>query len=229
MTERDQTSFSLTGNFTARYFVRKGAKSGSHSPVFFLLHGYSQTGETFIEKLLPAFSPEVLEAATLVAPNGPFPVPEYDDGVFKPGFSWYFYETKSDAYYVDMKLGIDYVKSLVDHLDLAARPKILIGYSQGGYIVPFAAQALQRVKHIIGVNCQFLREEIEGALPCSMDQVQGSDDKMVSAKIAKEYFEKLKPRNKDGRYVEVTGAGHGLSGAILAEVKKLVDSAWASI
>lgn len=205
----------LSGKFTARYIYNPAAKN---APVFILLHGYSQTGEVFLKKLASILP----EGAGVLAPNGPFPVPESDGKGYRLGFSWYFYEPKVDEYYIDMELGRNYVASLIESLGLNESAKIIVGYSQGGYIAPFVAAKLKNVRQVLGINCQFLDEEMPEILPCPMDQVQGSEDQIVTPENSKKSFEKLVARGMKGTFVEVKGASHGLTPPLLEEVSKLL-------
>ena len=81
---------------TADYVQRE---VGRPERLYLLLHGYLQTGQYIFDKLeshLPA-------GAAVVTPCGPYPIPEKkEDGSYKVGFPWYFYDTATDEYYIDI-------------------------------------------------------------------------------------------------------------------------------
>src|ERR1700733_6059654 len=124
------------------------------SEVILLMHGYSQSAQSFLHKLKKALP----LSAKIIAANGPFPVPERDGDSFKVGFSWYFYDFKADQYYIDMKPAVEMWKSIVKETKSENLPKRIIGYSQGGYLSPFVARELKGVHQVIGLSCQFLDE-----------------------------------------------------------------------
>src|SRR5690349_17062821 len=82
-----------------------------------LLHGYSETGEKIFDRLkdyLPS-------AAAVLAPCGPFPIPQRKGGdttkvEHEMGYSWYFYNFKTDEYVIDMDSAIRYCTGLIHQL-----------------------------------------------------------------------------------------------------------------
>ena len=119
-----------------------------------------------------------------------------------------------------MVLARHYLKTLVEKMGLGTLQKIVIGYSQGGYLAPFVAQDLPNVSQVMGLNCQFLDEELLGKWPLEMNLICGEKDEMVDPKNSKNSFDRLISKGARGKFTLVEGASHGLSTGILAEVKK---------
>jgi len=211
----EQKILSLTGQFTSRYVFEKGTDPET---LYLLLHGYSLSGEAAYKQ----FSSALPKGAMVLAPNGPFPVPVSEGRGYKVGFSWYFYETNTDEYYINMKLGCSYLAQLLRDLGLNSVSKKVIGYSQGGYLAPFAAEEMKNVTHLIGVNCQFLDEELNEPPKFIIDSVQGQEDDIVNPEISRRSHEKLVGRGAHGKYVLVPGAGHGVTPSITDAVAELL-------
>jgi predicted esterase len=154
----------------ADYYLRQPAEP---KRVFLLLHGFEQTAKKIFAKFDPVLS-ALGQGYVVLAPNGPFPIPKkVDDDHFHLGCSWYFYDASRDEYYMDMEIGVRFLSGLVIHLGLERLPATLIGFSQGGYLAPFAAQAMPQVDHVIGIGCEFLIDELKPSIGFKMDCIQG--------------------------------------------------------
>src|SRR5690606_20601885 len=120
-------------------------------PLLIFLHGYAQNGNSFyndIKDALPA------NCAVLI-PNGPFPMPGQTRTIDDLGYAWYFYDAPSDQYYIPYTIPADLLKSLVENLKLQDREKIIVGFSQGGYLAPFVAEVLTNIRHVVCINSSF--------------------------------------------------------------------------
>jgi predicted esterase len=188
-------------------------------PVFLLMHGYSQTAEYLLNKFLPT----IPDGALVIAANGPFPAPKWIDEKPRLGFSWYFYDSSKDEYLVDMKTSVDMWIKIVDENHLQEVPKIIIGYSQGGYLAPFVAQELKNVVQVVGVGCEFLADELKENLSFRIDGIHGENDEVVSHDGAKKSHEKLIAQGARGNFITVKGNGHKISDEITVAVKNKIQ------
>jgi hypothetical protein len=83
----------VPGTLIADYILRAPEKPRE---LYLLLHGYALTARSIHDKLvgiLPADS-------AVLAPNGPYPVPEKVEVGYRVGFSWYFSDPFTDEYLI---------------------------------------------------------------------------------------------------------------------------------
>jgi predicted esterase len=191
-----------------------------------LLHGYEQTGQKMYEKLASVMAPD----AAVLSPNGPFPLPRRTQERYRLGYSWYFYDPKSDEYVMDMEIAVQFIKGLVQELGLTHLPITLIGFSQGGYLAPLVAQELKRVDHVIGLGAEYLVDEMALPIPYRADAVHGELDDVVSASDAQVAHQRL--MNVQGNETRVKGefrllnaTGHCIDKAMQKAVAELMAQA----
>jgi predicted esterase len=184
-----------------------------------LLHGYEQSGEKMMEKLKGIIPPD----AAILAPNGPFPLPRRTESGYRLGFSWYFWNPITDEYFIDMEIGVSFIRELVTELGLSHLPVTLIGFSQGGYLSPFIAEVLPQVDHVIGLGCEFLTDEIQLPLKCRMDSVHGALDEVVSADGARKAHEALLKSGVTGEFRLLSETGHRIDSSMQAAVAELLS------
>ena len=191
----------------------------SPARLFVLLHGFDQLAEKLYQKFEP-YLPE--QGHAILAPNGPFPIPRRTDQGYRLGCSWYFYDASRDDYYMDMSIGVKFVSELIKRLSLSHVPTTLIGFSQGGYLAPFIAQAMPQVDHVIGIGCEFLTEEMRPEIGFRMDAVHGARDEVVSAEEARLQRQKLDDRGVPGGFYLLPEGTHRVDRAILEQVASLI-------
>jgi predicted esterase len=179
-------------------FQRSG--EGEGKPLLLVAHGYSDTGASFLRRALPA-PPARFE---LLAPNGPFPVPQRVDGEWKTAYSWYFADLSANRIVIHPRVAAGAVAALVRDLGLAARAKVLVGFSQGGYFLPHLARELETVRHLIVVGAGF-HPEYFGGIAARVDHLHGDQDDVIPLAEARADFARL-PR--PGEEIVIEGMGH---------------------
>jgi predicted esterase len=189
-----------------------------------LLHGYAESGR----KIFKLLEPQIGSDAVVLAPNGPFPMPRRIPNGYAVGFSWYFYDDSRDEYFIDMELGLTYLRGVVTGLGLDHLPLTVIGFSQGGYLAPFLGQSLTQTRHVIGIGCEFLAEELKAGIPFRIDAMHGGKDDVVSASRAQSSHTKLLGRvaaqvSIKGEFRLFPETGHEISQEIQASVKSLTS------
>lgn len=186
--------------------------------IFVLLHGYEQTGQKIFDKLEPSIPSD----AMVIAPNAPFLIPRRSEDTLEAVYSWYFYNPKTDEYVIDTQIAAHMISSLVRELGLESVPTTLIGFSQGGYVAPFAAALMPQVDHVVGIGCQFLHEEL--SLPvllrskCRMDQIHGSMDETVGPENAQESHAALRKAGIPGEFHMLEQSSHRIDAAVRAKL-----------
>ncbi|MBI3558607.1 MAG: hypothetical protein HY074_20250 [Deltaproteobacteria bacterium] len=192
--------------------------SGAPRELILLLHGFAESGKRILDKLEPLLPAD----AVVLAPNGPFPLPHKTDTGYVMTHSWYLYDPMAREYFIDMRLALEFLTAGIAQLKYEGLPKRIVGFSQGGYLAPFVAQTLSDVRQVVGIACEFLDEELTGALPARMDAVHGTADDVVAVADAKKSHAALVGRGVTGRFIEVEGAGHRIDGRMRNEVKELL-------
>jgi predicted esterase len=183
-----------------------------------LLHGYQQTAEKIYSKVKSALPKDL---AILVA-NGIYPLPERKEGHYEVGYAWYLYDNFADEYLFDQKPAASLMKSLIENLGFKNSPKILVGYSQGGYFAPFLAQELENVTRLIGVSCHFLVDEIKKPT-YKIDALHGENDEVVNPKESREAHEQLIKNGAVGSFQMVSGEGHKITPNLVSHLEKMLN------
>lgn len=209
---REETKVKLP--FPASYIWK--FKSENY-PIAILFHGWQQSASYIYKKL-----DHCLDRYNVLSIDGPFPLPVKTQESVRLGFGWYFYDQKTDKFYYDMSLAIDLVRSLINKLQLEEKEKILIGYSQGGYLIPFAAQALLNINHIIGINCRFKSEALKHKLDFPIFQIHGEQDTMVDPKRAQICHNEIIERGNSGSFYTLKNTEHKINEAIIEKLKDLL-------
>ncbi len=193
----------IQGSLIADYVLKAPERP---SGLLVLLHGYQRTGSQIFRHLEPALPKDW----AVLSPNGPYPLPERHGEGYRVGYSWYFYDPKSDEYFIDMEIASEYLRSLIRELGYQASPKKLIGFSQGGYLAPVAAQELKGVRQVVGLASAFLSDEIAGSISFRMDAIHGDQDKVVKAEDSRAQIEKLRARGVEAYYHPLARSGHAI-------------------
>lgn len=180
---------------------------GENKPVLMFFHGFADSAEALLRRAYP----QILEKYEILAINGPFPVPQKKADQWRPAFAWYFFDFKKNKAFIPPQQAAEAVQLLVKKLQLETRPKFLIGFSQGGFFIPFLLPYLQDVKHIVAIGAAYRPEDYPETLTCSIDAVHGSEDEVISLQRAQETFEMLKVKNPKGKFVEFKGLGHTMN------------------
>ncbi len=174
---------------------------------YLLLHGWQQRGQVVLDKLRP-YCPDHVR---LVAPDAPFPVAHQGPQGRRLGFGWYIFDPATQIYHVPMTTAVRMMRGFMTAVCPSARKVRVLGYSQGGYLAPFVAEALTNIVQVIGINCRFRDEVLTKPLPFRLDQVHGEKDVLVDpARSMQSHCQILKHGNR-GVFHPVAEAGHGIS------------------
>ena len=198
------------------YYLREA--KGPPRELVVLLHGYSESGSRILHKLQDAVSAD----CAILAPNGPFPLPERTEHGYKLGFAWYMYDPASKEYFIDMRPGITFLQQGLSQLGFTSIPKRLIGFSQGGYLAPIIAQSLLNVKQVIGIASEFLKDEMDPEIPFRVDGIFGELDLVVTPAESEATHRCLTQAGVRGSFQIVPGLGHKIDGEVVKRVSELL-------
>lgn len=184
------------------------AGEGGKKPLLVLLHGYSDTAASFLRRALPVFPPRY----EILAPNGPFPVPQWLEGEWKDAFSWYFANLSEKRITVAPVVAARAIALLVERLGLSEREKVLCGFSQGGYFLPHLAKELKNVKRMIALGSGFHPEFFaEFGLSLPVDAIHGEEDEVIPLKEAQGDYAGLGSWNLGGALRVIPGMSHTIN------------------
>jgi predicted esterase len=103
------------------------------------------------------------------------------------------------------------VADLLQKLNLQERDKILIGFSQGGFFLPFVWPHLEHVRKLFGVAAGYRAGDYPDLLSAPVDAIHGTEDKVVTMDLAKDSFEKLAAKNPRGQFFSFPGLAHTMN------------------
>lgn len=215
----------IPGTVLCDYAIHR--PSGPPRELILLLHGYRQSGAYCLRK----FAESCPADAVLLAPSGPYPMPERrPEGGYRVGYSWYFYDDSRGEYFIDPSVAIGVVAGLVSRLGLEGLPKRIVGFSQGGYFAPLLASRLGGVAQVVGVASELLAEDLVDAgapFPPSypIDAIHGADDDIIPAARSQASHEKAHSLGAQGRFVLLPGVAHRIGPAMTEALGELLQAA----
>ncbi len=184
--------------------------------VIFLLHGYGESGKKIFNRLIDFLPKDAL----VIAPNGPFPLPEKLEDGYKVSYAWYFYNKFTGEFLIDYDFPSELLKNLWLELNLKL-PLTVIGYSQGGYLAPFVGEKIVDTNQVIGVNCRFRYDRLKN-LKFKLYGIHGKNDDTVDPIMAFESFEVLKRKGISGDFYTLENEGHRLTNPFKEKIQKLL-------
>lgn len=188
--------------------------------VILLLHGLGERGKRIYRKLLKHLPP----TATVIAPNGPFPIRRNKSDRMDFGHSWYFYDKFERKYFITQDLAKYWLRDLLKIENPDSLPVTIIGFSQGGYLAPLAGKEIKETKLIIGIACEFRTTLIHEKLPFPMAQIHGTSDQVVTMEGALSENEKLKDLGIEVDFYPVENAAHEITSEMAKVVKQILET-----
>jgi predicted esterase len=182
------------------------------------LHGYQDHALSMLRRI--GWWDAVLPFQIL-AINGPFPVPLWLNDGFKEAYSWYFRDTSRDLEFVSPAATALNLSQLMTDLNLKDTPKVLFGFSQGGYLCPYLSQQLNAVRGIIGLGCGYPEEAYALNKPLKVYALHGSSDERVLPEPARLDFERILTVGHRGEFHLIPGLTHRVEASVEPLVRRL--------
>ncbi len=179
------------------------------------LHGYTDSASAFLRK---TYDDDL--GLDYLAPNGPFPVPVRTDQGFKEAFSWYFEDHSIKRILIPKQVSIQIIKELLKELNIQDQPKMIIGYSQGGFLAPILARELSHVEKIIGIGCGYPEASYEHLKNLKVYGIHGVLDEVVNYENSKKEFSSLLNTGGSGEWTSIRDMHHSPND----EVKKILKN-----
>ena len=172
------------------------------------LHGYQDHALSMLRRL-GWDHPEKLPFR-LLAINAPFPVPVWTNEGFKEAYSWYFRDTTRDLTYVAPATTAERLARLLTDLKLDDTPKVLFGFSQGGFLAPYLARLAREVRGIVGFGCGFNAEAYDVLKPLPVYGLHGDQDERVSLERTRREYAHVASLGFPGQFRVLPGVRHRL-------------------
>ncbi|MDZ4082092.1 MAG: hypothetical protein U1E10_04085 [Bdellovibrionales bacterium] len=191
------------------------------------LHGYADHGGSFTRRLFPEGLPKDFEEIAALIPNGPFPVPiKVEDG-WREAYAWYFYDDARQKMVVSPDAAVVGIQTLINELGYGDIPKVLIGFSQGGYLAPYLAQHLSKVVSIIGIGTGFRADYFSPLISRSSNApsvhaVHGTKDEVFPIEQTADAHRKITELGFSGSIHPISGGTHVASAAMGASLRTLL-------
>lgn len=180
---------------------------GSDKPLILFFHGFADSAKALLRRAYPNPNPNY----EVLAINGPFPVPQNKEGIWKYAFAWYFTDYAAKMTYIHAKTSVQPVLELLKLLQLENRRKFIVGFSQGAFFIPHLLPYLKNVEHIVTVGAYYRPEDYSENPNVIIDALHGSDDQVITLDRSKVSFENLKQKNPNGKFHEFNGMAHTMN------------------
>jgi predicted esterase len=181
---------------------------GPDKPLLILFHGFQDSAASLLRRVKPALS----DGFEILAINGLFPVPRYKDGVWKEAYAWYFFDMNKNTMVIPPDGAILSVQAVLKKLDLMNRPKVLLGFSQGGFFMPRVAEKLTHIQALIGIGTGYQIEDYkQSAIDAPVFSVHGDQDEVISIKGAQEQFKRVQDAIPGSLWTSVPKMTHALN------------------
>ncbi len=192
---------------------------GPDKPVLIFFHGYSDTGAAFLRRAFPHLD----QRYEILAPNGLFPTPLKEKKEWKQAFAWYFVDPSQQRALIPPSVAAEAVVRLIEQLHLQNRRKVLLGFSQGGFFLPFVYPLLRNVEKLFSIGAAYRPEDYPAEMQVTLDAIHGEDDSIITLQRARDTFESFGVRNLKGEFRSFAGLGHTLNDEARLYLQKKVD------
>jgi len=183
------------------------------------LHGYQDNAMSMLRRMGWWGSELPFQ---ILAFNAPFPVPVRTDTGFLEAYSWYFRDTDAKIMLVDPVHTSLTLRRLVIELGLENTPKVLFGFSQGGYLAPYLAAELKHVHGILGLGCGYNLEAYRACPPLTVHAIHGDHDEIVSFSQSRKSFAEIAQFGHTGDFHEIPHLTHRVENSLDPLVRQLI-------
>lgn len=182
--------------------------SSPEKPVLIFFHGYSDSAKGILRRAFPSLDSKY----EILAINGLFPVPQKKDDGWKQAFAWYFADFSTNSVLIHPEISAQAVIHLIEKLGLQDRKKVLIGFSQGGFFIPYVLPALKNVVYLFGIGAAYREVDYTQKLNVPMDALHGTEDDVVPCELSEKTFRKfVDKKNPLGQFYRFTGLKHTMN------------------
>ena len=188
------------------------------------LHGYCDHSGSFLRRLYPNGFPESFHDVTVLAPNGPFPVPVKTDVGWLEAYAWYFYDDKEQKMIISPESAVLACQLLIEKFGYQDLPKVIVAFSQGGYLAPYLAARIKNVKEIIAIGTGFREDYYPEGSGWRLTAIHGSDDSIFPVADARKAHARILAKGFEGAFFEIPKLAHVASEDVGAIVETRLNT-----
>ena len=182
-----------------------------------LLHGFYQNAQKIYQILGKDFASD----KQLIIPNGIFPLVSKIQNTSDICFSWYFYDSKNDDYYISYDIPAKVINNLVNILEIKGCIHF-VGYSQGGYLAPFCGALCKKTQQVICVNSSLRIEKLDTLPTFPIHCLNGENDSIVDPVLARGRFDDFQSRGLKGSFQLSPDSTHQIDNRLRSKIKELL-------
>jgi len=187
--------------------------------VILLLHGFNERGRRIFRRLLPYLPSD----ATIIAPNGPFPLPRQKEDRLDFGYAWYFFDKHQQKYLINQDLPKSWLKGLLQQKGLDSIPLTIIGFSQGGYLAPLLGYDLPQTEVVIGIGCEFRPHLVTSNPNFKLIAIHGGKDEIIAPQSALNDIEKLREKGIHCAWNLLPDTGHEINSQVGIVIQEILE------
>jgi predicted esterase len=172
------------------------------------LHGYTDSGSALMRRI--GKGGEL--SYSLIAPNGPFPLPVKSGETYKEAYAWYFWDPVTNKILISPDVAAELIEKLINALGYMDVPKIVVGFSQGAFLAPYLFPRLRNIRGAIAVGAAFREEAYTQIYSFPLFAIHGDQDEIIPLERSrKSFLQLLETKKIHGQYFEIAGAGHSIN------------------
>jgi predicted esterase len=188
--------------------------------VVICLHGYQDHALSMLRRIgwwseEPPFQ--------VLAINGPFPVPLWTKHGFIEAYSWYFRDTQAHIMLVQPWTTAQTLGGFLNEIGLENTPKVLFGFSQGGYMASYMAAKFKNVRGIIGYGTGYNAEAYAQLPPLTVHAIHGDADERIPIENARRDFQNILQYGHTGAFHEIPALTHKVETSVEPLVRQLAQ------
>lgn len=156
----------------------------SNGPTAILFHGYRETGLSLLETLGPSLKPLCKKIISL---NGPFPVPKLGKNGFEEAYAWFFRSSRQGITIISPSVCEVLFQKLRSKCISSDDKIVAIGFSQGGYVLPYFSNVVPETSLLIGFSTSYILEDYR-TCKTPVVGVHAEDDEMIDCDESEKQF-----------------------------------------
>lgn len=194
--------------------------AGEQKPLLVFFHGYSDSARGILRRAFPDLDSKY----EILAINGLFPVLQKRDDGWKQAFAWYFADFSKNSVLIHPEISAKAVIHLIEQLGLKDRKKVLIGFSQGGFFIPYVLPFLKNVVHLFGIGAAYREEDYSVKLAVPLEALHGTEDEVIPCDLSEKSFLKfVEKKNPQGKFHRFAGLKHTMNDEARNWLKNRID------
>ncbi|CAN5466990.1 dienelactone hydrolase family protein [soil metagenome] len=172
------------------------------------LHGYADNGGSLIRRLYGDAWPASFDNVAVLSPNAPFPVPVKTESGWREAYAWYFLDEREQKMLITPEAATKTCIKLINDHGYDDTPKVIVAFSQGGYLAPQLAPLLKNVKEIVGVATGYREDYYPKTPKFKVSAIHGSSDPIFPVAKAHEAHSRILAMGYEGSFTDIAGLAH---------------------